>query len=384
MLARRFLWIIAIIVFSVIAAAFAYALFGQQLLAAALVPTVDFTASPQDGAPSYATPDGWDAHPALPHNPARWTPAGYAAAPKPLAAVFFVSPTAYLGRDRWNMPFGDSPTNARIALYLQGQASALNGVGEIWAPRYRQAAFGAFLTAKPDAARAIDLAFADVVRAWQAFLAAQPPGRPIILAAHSQGSLHLLRLLKEHIAGTPIAKRIIVVYAIGWPISIEADLPALGLPACDTPEATGCIIAWQSFAEPADPSSVREIFDATTGYTGLPRRATQVLCTNPLLGRPGDEAVLPAQNLGSLVPGADLASATLVAGRVGARCVPSGVLSIGPPPDGFGSYVLPGNNYHVYDYALFWANLRADVEARANAWQASRPAPAPAPRKRRQ
>jgi hypothetical protein len=26
--------------------------------------------------------------------------------------------------------------------------------------------------------------------------------------------------------------------------------------------------------------------------------------------------------------------------------------------------VLPGNNYHVFDYALFWANVRADAEAR--------------------
>jgi len=26
--------------------------------------------------------------------------------------------------------------------------------------------------------------------------------------------------------------------------------------------------------------------------------------------------------------------------------------------------VLPGHNYHVYDYALFWANIRADAEAR--------------------
>jgi hypothetical protein len=26
--------------------------------------------------------------------------------------------------------------------------------------------------------------------------------------------------------------------------------------------------------------------------------------------------------------------------------------------------VLPGNNYHVFDYALFWSNVRADAEAR--------------------
>ncbi len=370
MLARRFLWLVAGAIVLVLLAALAYRLFGAQLMRAAMVPGVAFEASPQEAGPDYAAVAAWDAHPALPKGPARWTPAGIAPAPHPLAAVFFVTPTAYLGRARWNMPFGDSATETRLNLYLAGQASALNGVGEIWAPRYRQAAFGAFLADSPDARRAIDLAYGDVARAWTAFLAAQPEGRPIILASHSQGSLHLLRLLKERVAGTPAARRIIAAYIVGWPISLTADLPALGLPACESPQSTGCVLGWQSFADPADPAAIRAVFDASTGLTGAPRRGTAVLCTNPMLGMPSDEAVPTERNLGSLVPGASLADATLVAHGIGARCLPSGVLSIGPPPAKFDNYVLPGNNYHVYDYALFWANVRADAEARVNAWQA--------------
>jgi hypothetical protein len=30
--------------------------------------------------------------------------------------------------------------------------------------------------------------------------------------------------------------------------------------------------------------------------------------------------------------------------------------------------VLPGNNHHVYDYALFWMNVRADAERRVTAF----------------
>ena len=209
------------------------------------------------------------------------------------------------------------------------------------------------------------------------FIAAQPAGRPIILAGHSQGSLHLLRLLRERLAGTPVMKRIVAAYIVGWPISVAADLPALGLPACDAPTATGCIVAYQSFADPADAGPLRIIFDSTPGYAGIARDGTPVLCTNPLLGRPSDEAVPATQNLGALVPTASLATATLVAGRVPAHCQPDGLLSIGPPPEGFGDYVLPGNNYHVYDYALFWANLRADAEARVGAV----PLPAPPPKR---
>jgi hypothetical protein len=40
---------------------------------------------------------------------------------------------------------------------------------------------------------------------------------------------------------------------------------------------------------------------------------------------------------------------------------------IGDGPD-LGPYVLPGKNYHVYDYSLFWANVREDVARRTRAF----------------
>ena len=89
---------------------------------------------------------------------------------------------------------------------------------------------------------------------------------------------------------------------------------------------------------------------------------------NPISGTVNGSA--PAQeNAGTLVPTADLKSATLEAGAVGARCE-DGLLLIGGNVPPLGPYVLPGNNYHVYDYALFWANLRSDAEARVAAWEA--------------
>ena len=58
-------------------------------------------------------------------------------------------------------------------------------------------------------------------------------------------------------------------------------------------------------------------------------------------------------------------------GAVSARCDASGLLLIGDPPE-LGPYVLPGNNYHVYDIPLFWANLRRDFGRRVGAWLAAR------------
>jgi hypothetical protein len=364
MLARRFLYIIAVLIVLVLGFGLAWNLAQDRLMRMAFVPRVAFAAMPDATAPDYARPQAWLARPDLADDPSRWLPADFAGSGKPQAAVFYIPPTTYLDRDHWNAPLDDAQANARLTLFARSQASAFNGVGQVWAPRYRQATLGAFLAASdPRSARAIDFAYRDVARAFDAFLAAIPADRPIILAAHSQGSLHLVRLLRDKAAGTPLASRIVAAYAIGWPISIEADLPALGLPGCRTPDQAGCILSWQSFAEPPDPRLIEAYFDQTTGYAGRPRKGTAMLCVNPLTGSAGGSAPAGA-NRGALVPQPGMTGADLVRGVVPARCTPQGLLLIGAEPAGFGNYVLPGNNYHVFDYALFWANIRADAAAR--------------------
>jgi len=67
------------------------------------------------------------------------------------------------------------------------------------------------------------------------------------------------------------------------------------------------------------------------------------------------------------VPDEQLTGGTIKPGLVPARCAPDGMLLIGPPPQ-MGEFVLPGNNYHIYDIPLFWANVRADAARREAAW----------------
>ena len=57
-------------------------------------------------------------------------------------------------------------------------------------------------------------------------------------------------------------------------------------------------------------------------------------------------------------------SATLEPGKVGAHC-DKGLLILDGAIPPLGPYVLPGNNYHVYDYALFWGAIRRDARAEA-------------------
>lgn len=396
MAARRFLIVVAVLIVLVIAGAFIYRIFAPQLLRAALVPDVSFAESPKSPPTFYNRPDAWLARPGIPADVVRWTPEGYAPAPKPAVAVFYVHPTTYLKDDRWNAPIVlDGDSAFRQTIFLRSQASVFNGIGEVWAPRYRQATFGAFLSlGDPDATQAFALAYSDVAKAFDLFLREIPKDQKIILAGHSQGSLHLASLLARKIAGTPVANRIVAAYLIGWPISVEADLPRLGLPPCAVPEQTGCIISYQSYAEPAEPRHVLEPFFTTRGLSGQPRKDTALVCTNPLSGgaepqlanvvragfageaevaklelvEPADP-LAPERNLGTLIPlDETYADARLEPAKVGAQCTAEGYLSIGAvAPKGLGSYVLPGNNFHVYDYALFWTNLRVDAERRTQA-----------------
>ena len=366
-MARKFLYAVVVLIVLVVAAAFAYRFYGVQLMRQFMVPGGEAVALPPADARAYARPDMWIARPDKPGNPALWTPQGFKPANNPQAAVFFIHPTSFLDTKTWNAPLDNADANSRAALFLRGQASAFNSVGAIWAPRYRQATFGAFLTSKASAQRALEFAYRDVRTAFDQFVT-EAGDRPIILAGHSQGALHLSRLLVDRVAGKPIAKRIVAAYVVGWPVSVTADLPHMGLPACSQADQAGCILSWQSFSEPADPSLIADTFDATIGFTGKPRAGTPMVCTNPLTGKPNDSAPADA-NLGTLIPDANFQSATLVTKRVPARCEGRGFLTIGRDPPPFGQYVLPGNNYHVFDYSLFWANVRKDAERRLAAYR---------------
>ena len=319
----------------------------------------------------YADPDLWYARPGVRDDPSRFRPEGLddGGVEPGEAAVFFVHPTSFLQNSAWNAPLDDHRHLRPGAAVHPGAGERLHagrpGVGAALSP--------GDLRRLPDpGARRHGRAGRGLSATWpppfDAFLAAIPADQPIILAGHSQGSLHLTRLLQEKVAGTSLASRIVAVYAVGWPISLTADLPALGLPACAGLEDTGCVLSWASFAEPADERLVTMAYDTSTGLTGASRAGSAIVCTNPLTGTRDGSAPATA-NRGTLKADPDWVSAELIPDAVPARCAQRGFLLIGDPPE-LGNYVLPGNNYHVYDYSLFWMNTRLDARRRLDAWRA--------------
>ena len=409
-MARKFLYFVAVCIVVVIVGAIALTIWSREATEIAFVPRGEFVEQEPLAANAYQDPAMWYSRPGLgTSDPARYQPAIAETAPRSGRTRALARSPGRRTQPRCCRSAGDhlfargrsgsEPGASELRRVLrsadelhQGSAGRLecgtqrcrdrparrgipsrpgqpfqSRADELWAPKYRQAAVGAFLTDKPEATLAIDAAYADVAQAFDYFVSSIGPDKPIVLAGHSQGSTHVLRLLRDKVAGTPLEPRIAAVYAPGWPISVEHDLPALPLPACATANQPACLIAYASFADDGDPGQLLRRYSMINGLDGEPRGEDDpIVCVNPLTGRVGGSANADA-NLGTLVPSDNLATAELIAGAVPARCDEQGLLRIGDPPE-LGEGVLPGGNYHVYDIPLFWKNLQEDVVARVKAW----------------
>jgi hypothetical protein len=321
-------------------------------------------------APDYADPSAWAALPDR-VDPADRVPPGARLGDRQdeaRADAFFVHPTTYYDDDHFNAPVDDPATN-RITdeRVMTTQASAFNAAARIYAPRYRQMALGGYF--RDDAESGLALAYGDVERAFLRFQAVRGEGRPLVLAAHSQGTAHLLHLLEDHFAGAagaPLRRSLVVAYAIGGWIPEDAFARGvLPIPPCEGPLDTGCLVGWRTLAEDGEP---RIVGRAASDGGGL--------CVNPLSFRRGPDRVPAARNRGSLPAGRmdDGALPPLDVGLVGARCAEGWLRIERPEAPGY-DRLARGGDFHVYDYALFWADLRENAVRRVEAFLADASTP---------
>jgi pimeloyl-ACP methyl ester carboxylesterase len=336
---------------------------GAQAIAALVRPAHALADEAAPPAPDYRDPRAWLAAPSIRDG-----------GNIPPADVFFVHPTTYLSRRSWNARFDEAgETERRLTEgVLRMQASSFEACCRVFAPRYRQATLAAFLDESADAYGAIDRAYGDVVRAFEDFVERRNGGRPFIVAGHSQGSLHALRLLLQRIVGTARAARLVAAYVVGGTVPLEIE--AHGLPVCRTPTQTGCLVAWNSVQAGSD--DPRRRLRATTWLDGRyqPIAGRPLVCVNPLDWRL-DSSAGPESNLGALprpAPGEPLPAT--VAQLTGAACR-NGLLGIDIAPSrraGFSDALTAAGNYHDFDYNLFYMNIRANAQARVEAFLARR------------
>lgn len=336
-----------------------------------LKPWTGFNADKAPPVPDYTSDNAWAALPER-EDKADVVPASAGLADNQATAevdVFFIHPTTYYGKAGWNARYDEPgfPADRLENGVLRYQASVFNGCCRIFAPRYRQATVYAFIGKDKDEHAALDLAYRDVVRAFDNFIAERNDGRPFILAGHSQGALHGSRLLQEKIAGTPLAERMIAAYLIGS--ALPADLGIAGLATCATPTDTRCTINWNSVNGKAPRRGWTQ--EGTTWISGSYRmlEGAALACVNPLNWIANGTAEA-SENLGSLsFAGSDKALPAPYKELTGARCDSDGLLVISPSEDAEGFvYGVRDGDYHIYDYNLFYMNMRANLEDRVAAF----------------
>jgi hypothetical protein len=380
--AMRFIGWVGALTLLLVGLAVVYRLFQAPIERWAMLPRGSFAAAPVDPPANYAAASSaaWVARPGLVANPAADAPSGFMAAPKPPVDVFVIGPTTYYGNQRWNAPLADVQTNEATNGVAQVLAGAFNSVGTVYMPRIRQATFGiTYAENSADAKAALALAYSDVLAAFDVFQtlrgAGRGPQRPFILAAHEQGAVHALRLLKDRLNAQQHQQLLVAAYIVGTPVSVAADLAPLGLKPCETPQAVRCIMAWQSFgAAGASTQEVQKRFAASVSFNNVPRKGSAILCTNPITGWINGADGSREANLGALVfPARGKPLAPLQPRITGAACNDDGFLLLAPNPGApFEDRKMSGENYGAYDYALFWANIRANAEARVSAFYTPR------------
>ena len=84
----------------------------------------------------------------------------------------------------------------------------------------------------------------DVKNAFQYYLKHYNKGKPIIIASHSQGSMHAKRLIKEFFDQKPLKNQLVVAYLIGtriFPNEFES------IPPLESPNDVGGFVSWNAY-----------------------------------------------------------------------------------------------------------------------------------------
>jgi Protein of unknown function (DUF3089) len=308
---------------------------------------------PTPPAPAYAQAEAWAALPtradAADRTPADTLPDGQATAP---ADVFFIHPTTFTESPQnayhWNANIADAKLNQKTDEgSILNQASLFNAAGRVYAPRYRQAHIYAYFTPqKQDAAAAFDTAYADVKRAFQYYLAHYNQGRPIMVAAHSQGAQHGRRLLKEFFDGQPRLRQLVAAYLVGMPIPANAFAQ---IPPCASPTQTGCFCTWNTYSRDYYPPNYESYL-------------CQAVNVNPLLWTT-DSTLAPAGlNLGAVGRKFKLYPPGTVDAQVQGGMLWIGRLNVR------GAGLVRLKNWHIADYNLFYLNVRHNARQRVAAF----------------
>ena len=341
-------------------------------------PANEFDANTAVAQPDYSDTVNWAALPEV-NDPADLVPEGVRRDEQgehPVD-VFFIHPTGFMRSNTWTSPMDLYSGTEENTLYMMAnQASAFNGCCNVYAPRYREATIVSYFGESNLRDDVLGFAYEDVRRAFTYFIEYYNQNRPFVIASHSQGTHHAMRLLREMVDTSELRERMVAAYLVGGivlPVTHTSLSSMANISACTDSEQLRCVVHWDTQAEgtPAD-------------LLGMSRPA-DALCTNPLSWQVNEKMVTAEQNAGAVLPEGTFNAAmgkgedtptgqafealpASLEQHTWAQCR-DGWLYVqdqtGSEFDKAGAMDLSGN-YHLLDYSLFYMNIRNNAKLRAN------------------
>ncbi len=272
------------------------------------------------------------------------------------ADLFLICPTVDMN-DEFNMAMDDGETKEKFVGALNMERGIYEGSTRMYAPYYRQIAMKTYSLEEDEREPYLKLAYKDISTAFSYYLDNENDGRNIVLAGFSQGADMCYRLLEEYFDDEELSKRLVAVYAIGWPYTREMVEKYPQIRPAQGEDETGVVIS----VECAEPE-VEETFISPKGIKGI--------SINPLNwktdGTPADKEL----NLGACFTDYSGQIGREEAGLCGCYIDEErGIVKVTDvSPEEYGPVLglLPEGAYHIYDYLFFFRNLEENVEKRVN------------------
>ena len=265
------------------------------------------------------------------------------------AAIFFIYPTLLLDPDNvsWNSDIFDKDIRDDVInKSVKYQASAWAKSGDLYVPFYRQAHIRIFTSPfDKQGFEAWELAYSDVKKSFEYFLKNYKGDRPVIIASHSQGTIHAKRLLKEYFDGKDLQNDLVAAYLIGAQIK-TSDFDYLK--PLESRYETGGYVSWNSFKKNKYPRKYSKWFKGGVVTNPITWDLDKTSSFSDHLGLLYiDDKIYPQSVKVQIIDGLLWTSIPKVPNRF------------------FLSFL---KNYHYADINLFWVDIQRNSIDRLNAW----------------
>lgn len=289
---------------------------------------------------------------------------------------FYVHPTTYIVGRASNQSIAKSRKDKQVSWCIQTQASLFDGPCRVFSPHYRQASLHQYARPMSKGQGAFELAYSDIRCAFFSYLerfnCLEGKKRPFILAGHSQGSQHLIRLLKEEFdvdsqRGAELRGQLVCAYTLGFGVGHDTFPGGLMRPA-DGPEDVGaCFVSFCTVNTKKKEVGLHNLGDYMLTKSPISH--------NPLSWRYNDGELCGIEaHLGSIDQKGSATYATSRGGLVSAVVSHEGVLRIDDTV--YRAYCRNledfGGEYHSMEINLFWLNLRSNIRRRVECYLRSK------------